>query len=172
MTGELDVALITAVPPTPRLNFLEIAATPFYVVVREHEEIANKHEIRLRDCHQRAWFLFGRHLNPALYETFMARAEEEGIAPSDVHPVTTAEEAAHLIAHHDGIAFLTQSGAWRIARNGLAMRPLLDDELSLRTVLVTRAEDRTRLVSEFVRALVRKLQSDLGLKQKQLALVG
>ena len=50
------------------------------------------------------------------------------------------------------------------------MRPLIDDELRLRTLLVTPAEDQSRLVSEFVRAAVRKLQNDSGIKQQQLAL--
>jgi hypothetical protein len=164
--------MLTEVPPTPRLNFLEIASTPFYVVARQRDEITRRREICLRDCCERPWFLFGRHLNPSLYETFMTRAREEGVSPQEVHHVTTAEEAAHFLATQDGIAFLTMNGAWRIARNGLTMRPLVDDVLRLRTMLVTRGDDQTRLVSEFVRAAVRKLQSDSGLKQQQLALTG
>jgi DNA-binding transcriptional LysR family regulator len=172
MTGELEIALLTAVPQTPKLNFLEIASAPFYAVVRERDEIAKKREVRLGDCHERPWFLFGRHLNPSLYADFMTRAREEDVSPIEVHHVTTAEEAAHFLAHQDGIAFLTQYGAWRVARNGLAMRPLVDAKLQLRTLLVTRADDQTRLVSEFVRATVRKLNDDFGLRQQQLALTG
>jgi hypothetical protein len=112
----------------------------------------------LRDCHERPWFLFGRHLNPFLYADFTTRAKEEDVSPIEVHHVTTAEKAAHFLAHQNGIAFLTQYGAWRVARNGLAMRPLVDAKLQSRTLLVTRAGDQTRLVSEFVRATVRKLE--------------
>ena len=172
MTGELEIALLTAVPATPKLNFLEIATAPFYVVVRDSNPIAINREVRLHDCGERPWLLFGRHLNPSLYELFMARAKEEGVAPTEIHHVTTAEEAAHFLAHQDAIAFLVQHGAWRIARKGLAMRPLIDDELRLRTLLVTRSEDQSRLVSEFVRAAVRKLQNDSGIKQQRLALTG
>ncbi|MCU1323058.1 MAG: hypothetical protein JWM43_2707 [Acidobacteriaceae bacterium] len=172
MTGELEIALLTGVANTPRLNFLDIAAAPFYVVVHEYNPIALNREVRLRDCNERPWLLFGRHLNPSLYDVFMKRAREEGVAPTEIHHVTTAEEAAHFLAHHDAVAFLVQHGAWRIARKGLAMRPLVDDELRLKTVLVTRADDQTRLVSEFVRAAVRKLQNDSGLGQKQLPLTG
>jgi hypothetical protein len=52
------------------------------------------------------------------------------------------------------------------------MRPLIDDVLRIRTMIVTRADDETRLVSEFVRAAARKLQNDLALKQQQLGLTG
>jgi DNA-binding transcriptional LysR family regulator len=172
MTGELDIALLAGVPPTPRLNFLEIASAPFYVVARESDQLTRNREIRLRDCNERPWFLFGRHLNHPLYETFMSRAKEEGVSPQEVHHVTSAEEAAHFLANQDGIAFLTMNGAWRIARNGLTMRPLIDDVLRIRTMIVTRADDETRLVSEFVRAAARKLQNDLALKQQQLGLTG
>jgi hypothetical protein len=39
-------------------------------------------------------------------------------------------------------------------------------------MLVTRGDDRTRLVSEFLKATVRKLKNDSGRKQQQLALTG
>lgn len=172
MTGELEIAVLTAVPPTPKLNFLDIGSAPFYAVMRDRDLLARQREIRLRDCHERPWFLFGRHLNPSLYEEFMMRAKNQGSTPTEVHHVTTAEEAAHFLSHQDGIAFLTRYGAWRIARRGLAMRPLVDSELRLRTVLVTRADDETRLVSEFVRAVVRKLQHNAALQQQQLFLTG
>ena len=172
MTGELEMALLIAEPSTPKLNYLEIAVAPFYVVTRENDAIATKREVRLRDCKDRPWLLFGRHLNPSLYERFMARAKDEGVKTTEVHHVTTAEEAAHFLGYRDAIAFLVQHGAWRISKKGLAMRPLVDDELRLRTMLVTRADDQTRLTSEFVRAAIRKLQNDSGLKQQQLALTG
>jgi DNA-binding transcriptional LysR family regulator len=172
MTGELDAALVTSVPETPRLNFLMIATAPFYVVFREQDELSRRQEIRLKDCHRRTWALFGRHLNPSLYDTFMARARDEDVTPDAIHDVTTAEEAAQFISLHDGVAFLTRMGAWRIARSGLTMRPLMEHGLSLETMLVTRGDDRTRLVSEFLRAAVRKLENDSGLKQQQLALTG
>jgi DNA-binding transcriptional LysR family regulator len=172
MTGELDAALVTSVPSTPRLNFLEVATAPFYVVFREEDELSRRHEIRLKDCDRRGWALFGRHLNPSFYDTFMIRARGEDATPDAVHDVTTAEEAAQFISLYDGVAFLTRMGAWRIARSGLTMRPLIEDGLNLKTMLVTRGDDRTRLISEFLRAAVRKLENDSGLQQQQLAFTG
>ena len=91
-----------------------------------------------------------------------ARANELGVRPREIHHVTSAEQATYLIHHHGAVAFLTQIGAWRIARDGLTMRPLADDELVLKTALVTRADDRRPLTSQFVRAAMRKLQDKSG----------
>ena len=52
MTGELDLALLTAEPSTPKLNYLEIAIAPFYVVTRSSDPIATKRDVRLRDCNE------------------------------------------------------------------------------------------------------------------------
>ena len=51
------------------------------------------------------------------------------------------------------------SRAWRIARNELTMRPLLQPQLSISSQLIARANDSSRVASEFVR--IRKGKSDL-----------
>jgi hypothetical protein len=54
---------------------------------------------------------------------------------------------------------LTRMGAWRIAHDGITMRPLVDDRIIMTTHLAARSEDKSRLVSEFVRNAMRKLNS-------------
>ena len=71
----------------------------------------------------------------------------------------TAEEAPELILARKGAAFLTRCGAWRIARGGLTMRPLAEDRVKLVTRLATRADNKPRLINEFVHAVGRKLNS-------------
>ena len=84
----------------------------------------------------------------------------------------TAEEASELILAHNGVAFLTRGGSWRIARDGLTMRPLAEERLRLVTKLATRADNNSRLVSEFVRATGRKLTSKRPVQQAVLPLAG
>lgn len=55
------------------------------------------------------------------------------------------------------VAFLTRAGAWRVARHGLTMRPLANKKLHIQTALVVRSGNDSRLLSELVRALKRKL---------------
>jgi hypothetical protein len=69
------------------------------------------------------------------------------------------ERAQELYAGLGDAAFLTRAGAWRIACNGLTMRPLLQPQLSISSKLIARANDSSRVVSEFVRTLRGKVDS-------------
>ena len=109
--------------------------------------------------------------NPPLYDSILRTAAQEGVQPRSIHHVVTAEEAAQELYGGMGeVAFLTRAGAWRIARNGLTMRPLDHPELKSYSKLIARSDDSSRIVSEFVRTLKRKLdnqkrvQPDLPLK--------
>jgi hypothetical protein len=53
---------------------------------------------------------------------------------------------------------VVKSGAIRIARDGITVRPLAEDSLILRTYLASRAEEKSKVVSELVRAFMRKLE--------------
>jgi len=63
---------------------------------------------------------------------------------------------------------LVKAGALLMARNGVTARPLVESNLRLRTFLVSRADDDSKIASEIVRTFVRKL-SDVGM-YKQLPL--
>jgi hypothetical protein len=59
-----------------------------------------------------------------------------------------------------GVAVLTMSGAWRVLRKGVTIRPLAAEGLGLRTVLAARADNSGRPVSDFVRAFVRSFDDE------------
>jgi hypothetical protein len=54
-----------------------------------------------------------------------------------------------------------------VARNGVTVRPLNESSLRLKTCLVCRADDDSKIASEFVRAYMRKIPDK---KHKQLPL--
>jgi hypothetical protein len=64
------------------------------------------------------------------------------------------------------VAFVVKSGAIRIARDGITVRPLAEDVLMLKTYLASRADEKSRVVSELVRALVRKLSTLTRVEQQ------
>jgi hypothetical protein len=70
----------------------------------------------------------------------------------------TPEEAVPLILAHEGVAVLNRAGAWRIAQHGITLRPLAETNVRLRTSLAVRADNKSRLVAEFIRAAGRKLE--------------
>ena len=172
ITGQLDVAVVASGIPDSRLNCLQVAAHPFYVVLREQDALAQKEAVSLKDCHERVWILFGRQVHPTLYDQMTARATETGVKPREVHHVTSAEQAACLVQDRHAVAFLTHVGAWRIARKCMTMRPLAEEGFVLKTALVTRARDESRLTSQFVRSAMTKLEGESGVNHRRLRLAG
>ena len=170
--GELDLALITAVPDTPQLTTLTVSQAPHYVALSAENPLAVRKELHLEDLDACDWILFASHVNPYVFEMIRTLASEKGIAASDVHYFMNAEEASELVLAHKGVAFLTREMAWRIAFDGVTMRPLVENKLKLVTKLVTRSDNKARLVSEFVRAAGRKLSSIPPPGQGRLPLAG
>ena len=61
--------------------------------------------------------------------------------------------------HDDSlVAWMTPNGAERIARNGLVRIPLLDSEINLEMHLASLANNKSRLVSEYVRSFMKQIE--------------
>ena len=169
-SGELDIAIVAAGEENSRLNFLELERHPLFALMKAEDVAARKRAVRLEDFHDRVWVLFEKHVHPTMHDLILSLAEALGSKPSEIHYFTTPEEAATLVAKHEGIAFTNRTSAWRVARNGLTMRPVDKPALALKTMLVTRADDRTRLTSEYVRSAKRKLERQSDANQQRLLL--
>jgi hypothetical protein len=114
--------------------------------------------------------MFSRHVNPHLYNAIQQQASASGATAADLHHVSSPEEAVPLILRDDGLAFLNRTGAWRIAQHGITMRPLSEDGLRLVTHLTVRSDSKSRILSEFVKATARKLESLRRPVQRELSL--
>jgi DNA-binding transcriptional LysR family regulator len=170
--GELDMALITSVPDAPTLSSLTVAETPLYIALSKEDPLTDREELRLEDLRSCEWILLGSNVNPYVFEMIQRVASKKGIVAADHHYVMTAEEASELVLAHKGVAFLPRDAAWRIASEGIAMRPLVEEQLRLVTRLAVRADNKTRLVNEYVRATWRKLSSIAPPQQGSLSLAG
>lgn len=172
IAGTLDIALITGVPPKTKLSTMEIATSPYYVAMSRGDELAAYKEVRLNQIDGRQWALIGPHINDHLYERIQTVTSEKEIYPSDVYHFTSPEEASGLVREHQGLAFLPRAAAWRIARDGITIRPLAEDRLRLVMSLAVRADSKSRLVNEFVKAAGRKLNNVAQRAQSRLPLTG
>jgi len=172
IAGTLDVALITGVPPKSKLSTLEIATNPYYVAMRTGDELAAHKEVRLNQMERRLWVLLGPHINAYLYDQIQTVTSEKEIYASDIYHFTSSEEASGLVHEHHGLALLPRTAAWRIARDGITIRPLVEDRLRLVTSLAVRADSKSRLVNEFVKAAGRKLSDAGQRRQNTLPMTG
>jgi DNA-binding transcriptional LysR family regulator len=169
--GELEVALMIASPELPLLTQVEVAASPLYVLISETSPLAVQRTLRLRDLDEVPLVLFARHMHPTLYDAIDERARSSGVVRSQLHHAACAEQAAQLVFRTGGAAILNKHGAWRVAMDGLTLRSLEDPDITMRTVLAVR-NDASRLVSELVRATVRKLRQLSAPSQATLPLAG
>lgn len=170
IAGTLDLALIAGVPEKPQLSVMNIADDPFYVVMLMEDDLATHREVRLEQMGGKNWALLGQHANAHLYDMIQSVAADKDAHPSDIHHFTSPEEASELVREHKGLAFLPRHAAWRIARDGLTVRPLAEDRLRLITGLAARVDSKSRLVNEFVKAAGKKLAGIGRRTQAQLSL--
>lgn len=155
--GNLDLALVLAIPDSPSLSFLPVTEEPGYIALPQSAAIAASAELHLDDLRTYEWILPAPHLNPYISKMIKDAATAKGIVPPDTHTFTIAEEASALVSVHKGAAFLTREAAWRIASDEIVVRPLAEEGLKLVTRLAMRPDDKKRLTSEFIRAAGRKL---------------
>ena len=170
---KLDLAIATGHFENPKITQLELMRTPYYIAFPEQSDLCGFKELSLAQLHQRTWVLSDRSVHPALYDSILRAADQEAVKPRSIHHVVTAEEAAHeLYAGTSEAAFLTQADAWRVARNGITMRPLEHPRLTLSAKLIARSDDSSRLVSEFTRTFKRNLELPHQRSQLNLPLKG
>ena len=170
VTGKLDLALIANPSSNRKLTTTKVTEAPFYIAIPEDHALASKETLTLGDLRDCTWIVFDRKVHPALHALLWRRAAEEGLPYRNNQNVLAAEEAVQLVAENIGIAFLTKAGALRAKGNGVTVRPLVDKELRIEVYLASRADNRSKLVSQFARAFMRRIEHVLAPPQMILPL--
>jgi DNA-binding transcriptional LysR family regulator len=159
MSGRLDLAIANQPPPSAQITKVQIAESPFYIGMLKEDELARLPSVTLGDLRDRRWILFERRLHPPLYDAVLQLAEQYKIVPHEIQHITSQEEAFPFVLEYNSVAFLTKAGALLLARNGVTVRPLAERALSLKTYLISLAENRSKVTSELERGFMRKLHS-------------
>jgi DNA-binding transcriptional LysR family regulator len=168
LSGVLDLAIANEPPESPLLTCVQVAEQPFYIAMSKREELARHPAVSLDQMGGRRWILFERQLHPPVYDAIINAATQRGIRPLSIQHVTAPEEAFPFVADGSAIALVVKTGALLLARNGVTVRPLNEPSLSVKTCLVCRADDDSKIASEFVRAYMRKMPDKK--KHRQLPL--
>jgi DNA-binding transcriptional LysR family regulator len=154
MSADLDVALITQPEQYAKLTMNKLAETPLHVVLPRDHSLALKDGVNLADFRDESWIIYQRKTHPLLYERILNRMQAEDIHPKRIDRILYPDEAEHLLVAQRGVAFLTKAHALRLSSDRLVAKPLNEDTLCLDEWIAARANDESRLVSEFVRAFV------------------
>ncbi len=157
LAGGLDLAIATEPQESKRLTTVKVAEAPFYIAMSEEDELAYEDSVTLDLLAGRPWVIFERRMHPPVYDKVMRLANERKITPAKLHHIVVPEDAYPFIVDDESVAFVVKSGAIRIARDGVTVRPLAEDALMLKTYLASRADEKSKVLSELVRAFMRKL---------------
>jgi DNA-binding transcriptional LysR family regulator len=157
LTGELDAALVIEPPDSNQLTGLKIDESPFYIVMSAEDELADYPSVKLDQLGGKRWLLFQRQNHPPLYDLIRNLAQERRVISSALQHFMVPEEAVPLLSAPGGVVIVGKSAALRIARNGLTMRPLDETRLIMSTLLISRADNSSQVVSELVRGFMRRM---------------
>lgn len=158
LDGDLDIAVVIEPPQSGQLVEFEIEESPFYVVMSREDQLAQLPALDLNHLSHRRWLLFQRNLHPPLYDLIQKLAHEGHVLPSALQYFMVPEECLPLLIDPGGIVIAPKSGALRIARDGLTMRPLDDIRLRVKTQLISRADNPSPAISELFRTFMRRLK--------------
>ena len=157
MAGDLNLALVTAPPESSRITAAAFAQTRFYAALPQTHPAAQKEDIALQDLARDEWILFARQAHPVVHEAIMGAAQRVGIVPKHTHDIHTVEQAVHLVSEHVGVAILTKP-AVGVSAQGVVVKPLSDASLCLKTCVIMRSDNDSRLANEFARCFLRRYE--------------
>jgi len=170
LAGVVDLAIAHDPPESPLLTCVHVAEQPFYIAMAKRDGLASYPSVSLDQMEGRHWILFERQLHPPVYDVIIQAAAQQGVRPQSIQHVIAPEEAFPFVSDGSAIAFVVKAGALLLARNGVTVRPLSESTLRLKTCLVCRADDDSKIASEFVRAFMRKMPDRNKHQQLQLAI--
>lgn len=159
LVGALDLAIVNEPPASALLAAVKVAESPFYIAMSKQDQLARRPAVTLGELAGRDWVMFERRLHPPLYDSIVQLAESKNALRGHIHHITTPEEAYPFVADGSSVAFLVKAGALIMARDGLTVRPLEEAGLSLKTFFTSLVENDSKLVSQLMRAFVRRLST-------------
>lgn len=157
---QIDLALITSPPQSASVTSVLVMIDPFMIVVRPSHPLAEKKTVQLCEVGKYPWVYFHRNVHPSLHDLILQRMEAQQQRPNIVHHISQADQTVALLTANSLLAWLTPAGAERVARGELTLIPLLDEHIRLEIHLATLVSNESRLVSEFVRKFMKRIEEE------------
>ena len=154
----IDLALIIAPPQVAAVTTRCVATDPFMIVFREGHPLASKKSATLAEVSQYPWILFSRTVHRHLHDLVLQRMAAEERKPNIVHHFIQADQVTAFLTDDSVLAWMTPTDAERMAHRGLTYIPLLDEHIRLETHLAAMADNKSPLVSEYVRTFVKRME--------------
>ncbi len=158
LAAELDLALIVEPVGNPLLTLVPIASAPLYAAMPADHRAANQLSVTFEELGGIGWLIFPRKANPGVYDKVLDAGRAAGVAPVELHHYVTSQEATQLISENFGVALIFKGAAAQFEVPEIAVRAISHKGLEFTSYLVLRADQSSRLVNEFGRAFLKKVQ--------------
>jgi DNA-binding transcriptional LysR family regulator len=156
---EIDLALVTTPPVIPGVTMLHVASYPIMIVFGEAHPLAAKRSVGLKELVDYPWVFINRNVNPYLHDMIVKRASADKGAPHIAHRFIQADQATAFLKDNSSIAWLTPADAKRVAHHhGLRYAPLRDSQIRLEVHLAALADNKSPLISEYVRTFAKRME--------------
>ena len=156
---QIDLAFVTSPPPSAAITTLRIATNSLMIGFREGHPLAGKKSVTLAEVADYPWVFFSRNVHPPMHDLILFRVEAEQRKANVIHHITHADQVQALLTDDKLLVWLSPPGALKLARSGLRSVPLQDEHIRLETHLATLANNKSQLVSEYVRTFVTRFQA-------------
>lgn len=172
MSAELDLAIITEPTDNPQLTLVRIQQSALCAVMPAEHSAAAKRLVSMEDFGGVGWMVFPRKAHPIVYDRILDAARNANVSPVELHHYVSPQQSIQLIKENFGVAFVAPGTVELFRDANLTVRPFSTPSLQVSTYLVLRANQPSRLINEFGRALLRKLlpYPNLTNQSEQLAL--
>jgi DNA-binding transcriptional LysR family regulator len=152
---KIDLALLLTPPESRSVTTTLVASQPFMIAMRDSHPLASKRSVTLSEVAGYPWILFSRSAHSHLHDLILKRVEETQRRPTIVHRILHADQIPAFLKNDSTLAWLTPAGTERLADRGFVFVPLLDLEIRLEAHLAALADNKSRLVSDFVRTFMK-----------------
>jgi DNA-binding transcriptional LysR family regulator len=165
---ELGLYLVTTRPPNTQIASVHVATNPFMIAVRDNHPLASSASVRLSEIAPYPWIFFNRSVHYHLHDMIQQRVKEEHGPVSIRHLISHEDQIAALLTDNQTVAWITPTGRDKLADCELKFVPLLDSQIHLEMRLATLANNNSRLVSEYVRSFMKRVEEQRAPLQLQL----
>jgi len=138
------------------------------IVFREGHPLAGKASVKLHELGPYPWIFFNRNIHHHMHDLILQRGRSECGAVTISHSVSQEEHAVALLTDNHVLAWLTPTGAQRAMHAGLKGVLLDDHQIRLEMHHATLANNKSPLVSEYVRSFMKRIEEQRPPLQLQL----
>ncbi len=116
LSGDLDLGIVRAAAPDPRLRAETFAKEPLLIAVNRKHPLARRRNVRVADLASEPWIMFPHHIAPLLHEQVIQLCAQAGFRPRVAQESREVYTTVGLVGCGIGVTIVPASArlmAWK-----------------------------------------------------------